>query len=283
MLKLKGIKKNFSRDPVSFKKIRKDDVHHPEEPFFKKYLLNKFKVSDSLITEVGGDINNTKLLIFIHGGAFISGPAHHHWNAVKNIATRTNCRVWMCDYPKAPETKIVQISENIDMVYKAALARYLPSQISFLGDSAGGTLVTGLMQRLIKNNSSLPQKIILLSPVFDASMSNPEIDLVEESDPMLSKVGVLSAKRMSVLNDDLKNIMISPLHGSFDKFPKTILFLAENDITYPDQLLAVKKMKDAKIDIEVIIGENMPHIWPLLPVMTEAKKSFNQIVEILNN
>lgn len=283
MIRLKGIKKDFSKEPINFKKIRKTNVHHPGGLFFKENQLATFKVCDSLITEIGMDVNSAKLLIFIHGGAFISGPAQHHWNALKNIVKRTNYRVWMCDYPKAPEAKIEQIAANIDQVYKAALAKYQPGQISFIGDSAGGTLVAGLIQRLIKSNRKLPQKIILLSPVFDASMSNPEIELVEDSDPMLSKVGVLSAKKMCLINDDLKNIMISPLYGSFEKFPKTILFLAEKDITYPDQKLAVKKLTDAAIDIEVNVGANMPHIWPLLPVMKEAKKSFDQIIEILKN
>ncbi|MBL4642055.1 MAG: alpha/beta hydrolase fold domain-containing protein, partial [Flavobacteriaceae bacterium] len=143
--------------------------------------------------------------------------------------------------------------------------------------------VTSLIQRLIKRNIELPNKIILVSPVMDASMSNPEIKKLDTIDPMLSKVGVLSAKKMCVENNDLKNIMISPLYGSFGNFPQTILFLAENDITYPDQKLAIKKFIEAKISLEIIVGKNMPHIWPFLPVMKEAKTSLSEIIRILNN
>lgn len=189
----------------------------------------------------------------------------------------------MCDYPKAPENKITKISENIDSIYKIALENYLPNQISFIGDSAGGTLVTSLIQRLIKKNIKLPSKIILISPVMDASMSNPEIEKVEKIDPMLSKTGVLSAKKMCVESNDLKNVMISPLYGSFENFPQTILFLAENDITYPDQKLALQKFIENKINLELIEGKNMPHIWPLLPVMKEARTSLNEIIRIINN
>ena len=91
-------------------------------------------------------------------------------------------------------------------------------------------------------------------------MSNPEIIKVDDIDPMLSKTGVLSAKKMCAENNDLKNIMISPLFGSFDKFPNTILFLAENDICYPDQKLAIKKNINAKIKIEEIEGKICPYI-----------------------
>lgn len=282
-IKLKGVKKDFSKDPIDFKKIRKKDIHVPKGQFFKQNQLRSFKVSDSLITEIGLNEYSSNLLIFIHGGAFISGPAQHHWNTIKEIAKQTNYKIWMCDYPKAPENKIACISENIDSIYKAALKNFLPNEISFIGDSAGGTLVTSLIQRLIKKDMNLPHKIILISPVMDASMSNPEIEKVDDIDPMLSKIGMLSAKKMCVENDDLKNVMISPLYGSFEKFPQTILFLAENDITYPDQQLAVKKIIDAKINLEIIHGKHMPHIWPLLPVMKEAKKSLDEIIRIINN
>lgn len=283
VIKLKGLKKDFSKDPIDFKKIRKADVHHPKGSFFKQNQVRNFKVLDSLITEININGHTGNLLIFIHGGAFISGPAQHHWEAAKEIAKQTNDIIWMCNYPKAPENKIAKISENIDSIYSAALTRYQPNQISFIGDSAGGTLVTCLIQRLIKNQLKLPRKIILVSPVMDASMSNREIEKVDDIDPMLSRTGVLSAKKMCVENNDLKNVMISPLYGSFEKFPHTVLFLAHNDITYPDQKLAVEKLIEAKINLEIIEGKNMPHIWPFLPVMKEAKTSLNDIIRVINN
>ena len=76
--------------------------------------------------------------------------------------------------------------------------------------------------------------------------------------------------------------MISPINGSFYGFPKTILYLAENDITYPDQKLAVQKLINANNTIEVIEGKRMPHIWPFLPVMKEAKMALKQIIAHLN-
>ena len=282
VIRLKGLKKDFSKDPIDFNKIRKGDVPYPKGPFFKQQQVRKFKVSDSIITEIGIHGHSGKLLLFIPGGAFISGPAQHHWDTAKEIANHTNQTIWMCDYPKAPENKIAKISTNIDEIYQTALATYLPDQITFIGDSAGGTLVTGLIQRLIKNQGILPGKIILVSPVMDASMSNPEIEKIDAIDPMLSKAGVLSAKKMCAGDIDLKDELISPIYGSFENFPPTLLFLAENDITCPDQKRAVDKLMEAKIDLEVIEGKNMPHIWPFLPVMTEAKAALNEIIRTLN-
>lgn len=283
IIRLKGLKKDFSKDPIDFEKIRKDDVHHPKGHFFKRNHVRNFRISDSLVTEIAMNNKSEKLLIFIHGGAFISGPGKQHWDAAKEIAKQTTFTIWMCDYPKSPENTIVKISENIDSIYKTALESFQPNQINFIGDSAGGTLIISLIQRLVKQHFELPSKIILICPVMDATMSNPEIENVDKIDPMLSKVGVLSAKKMCAGNNELTNVMISPLYGSFEKFPQTILFVAENDITYPDQKLAIEKFNQNKTNIEVIVGEDMPHIWPLLPVMREAKISLNKIIRVLNN
>ena len=282
VIKLKGLKKQFSKDPIDYKKIRKEDVQQPKGAFFKKNVRREFKILKSNITEITENKNANHLLLFIHGGAFISGPASHHWDTIKEIVEQTNYTVWMCNYPKAPEHTITEISKNIDAIYKEALNEYQGSQITCFGDSVGGTLITALIQRAVKTNVTLPSKIILVSPVMDATMSNDEIGPIDALDPMLSKAGVLSAKKMCAENNDLKNEMISPLFGSFENFPKTILFLGERDITYPDQKLAVAKLKNAHAPLEVITGTNMPHIWPLLPVMKEAKTALLQIIDRLN-
>ncbi|GAA3510800.1 alpha/beta hydrolase [Aquimarina addita] len=283
VIKLKGLKKNFSQDPVPYKTIRKEDVYQPKGKSFKENIIKSFKISGSSITEIGQKSSSDKLLLFIHGGAFICGPGQHHWDTIKTIAKETDYIIWMCNYPKAPEHTISKISENIDSIYKTALQNYQPSQISLIGDSVGGTLITALTQRLIANKKETPNILILVSPVMDASISNPDIDKVDQKDPMLSKVGLLSAKKMCAENGNLKDVMISPLYGSFEQFPDTILFLAENDITYPDQKLMVTKLKEANIPMKLIEGKNMPHIWPFLPVMKEAKVALITIINLLNN
>lgn len=283
VIKLKGLKKTFSQNPIDYKKIRKEDMPNPKGSWLKKYTIERFNILKTSITQISKSNNSNKLLIFIHGGAFISGPAKHHWDAIKKILKQTDYTVWMCNYPKAPEHKIIEISKNIDAVYKEALSKFNSDKICLIGDSVGGTLVTTLTQRLIKDTVNLPQKIILISPVMDATLSNPDISKIDLIDPMLSKSGVLSAKKMCAENDDLKNEIISPLYGNFKNFPNTTLFMAENDITYPDQKLAVQKFKNDNVDIKVIVGTNMPHIWPLLPVMKEAKTALKYIIQILND
>ncbi len=281
VLKLKGLKKIFSKDPIDYKKLRKEDVKQPKSSFYKKNSKS-FKILDSSITELISTDKKKKIVLFFPGGAFVSGPTTHHWDTLKEIYKKTNYTIWLCDYPKAPEHKITQITDNIDAVYTEALKKYNHKEIILMGDSVGGTLTIALVQRLVKEEKELPSKIILISPVLDASMSNSQIDEIDAKDILLAKKGVLSAKKMCAENNNLDTPKLSPINGSFNHFSETILFLGTQDIMYPDEQIMVRKLKESNIKHKVILGEGMPHIWPFLPVLKEAKLALSEIIAELS-
>jgi acetyl esterase/lipase len=282
MLKIKGIKKQFSENPINFRQIREKDVHRPTNGLLRKFDTTSFKIDESSITVIRKTSRPERLLLYVHGGAFVAGPGQHHWDFLENLTNAANVCSWLCKYPKAPEHRINLISENLDEVYSFALSHYAAENIVLMGDSVGGTLIIALVQRLIKNKQPLPAKLILLSPVLDASFSNPAIAAIEPLDPMLSVAGAKSAKQLCAIAGDLRDPRISPLYGSCKGFPETHLFAGELDITYPDQQVFAERLQEANVNFSLVIGKGMPHIWPLLPVMKEAKQARNQLIAILN-
>jgi len=44
----------------------------------------------------------------------------------------------------------------------------------------------------------------------------------------------------------------------------------------------VQKLKTANTEVELVIGPGMPHIWPLLPVMKEAKIAVKNLIQKLD-
>ena len=100
---IKGVKRNFKTDTVNFKKIRKDDVLCPLGKSFEQMILRTFKVLDTRITEMGSVRDSDKLLIFISGGAFISGPAQHHYDVARQIAKDTDNKICWGDIRRLPK------------------------------------------------------------------------------------------------------------------------------------------------------------------------------------
>ncbi|WP_017732110.1 alpha/beta hydrolase fold domain-containing protein [Nafulsella turpanensis] len=282
VLKVKGIKKTFSKVPLDVQRLRKEDIHQPSGKLLAGSAATTFSVQQSTVTEISPPSSATDfLLLYCPGGAYVYGPTELNWRPLARLVKNTRTRAWVVDYPKAPEANIREIATNIDAVYAEARRRYSPANIMLLGDSVGGSLVISLVQRLIKAGETPPSHLIIISPVLDASMSNPEIAEIDKVDPILSRPGVLSAKRMCAAGMDLKDPLISPLYGSFQQFPATSLFIAENDIMRPDQELAGWEMQEEDVEFTVIEGKGMPHVWPLLPVMKEAKEALNQLEEIV--
>lgn len=278
VIKLKGVKTEFKKDPIDYIKLRRQDVHKPKAGHFSPRSINQFGVRESIITEVLPEKPNEHLIIFCPGGAFVYGPVQHHWDAAKKITSETGCKSWMIDYPKAPEHTIDLISNNVDSVYEKAILKYPGKKIILIGDSVGATLILALVQRLIHKKKELPSLLVLISPVMDATFSNLAIGEIDKTDPILSKAGVLSAKRMCAINGDLEDVRLSPLNGSFEDLPPTVLFLAENDITYSDQKIALQKIRDAGVQVKTYLGKGMPHIWPLLPVIHEGKMALEKVI-----
>ncbi|MBQ0736192.1 alpha/beta hydrolase fold domain-containing protein [Aquimarina celericrescens] len=283
VLKLKKEKQSWSQDPIDYIKKRKQDLRIPNKSNLFGNEVETREINECNITTIIPKVIKTEyLILFCHGGAFIYGPTKHHWNAVSKMVRETHTKAWLIDYPKAPENNIQKITKNICEVYNHAVKEYDPSKIIMIGDSVGGNLLTSLTQGLVRDNAETPNLLILITPLMDASLTNTAIKDIDPLDPILSFKGVHSAKKMCAGDFSLKDPLISPLYGSFVNFPKIYLFMATNDILMPDQKLFINKVKDNGGKIEVILGEDMPHIWPFLPFMPEAKKAMHKIISIIN-
>ncbi|WP_103068285.1 alpha/beta hydrolase [Aquimarina sediminis] len=284
VLKLKGEKKSWSQDPIDYQKKRTQDIHIPKKwhlqgSTYKTNEVNGSKVTIITPKNVGTDF----LLLYCHGGAFVYGPTRENWLVIAKIAKQTQSNAWMIDYPKAPENDIRTITESVYQVYLKAIKVYKPSKIILIGDSAGGNLIMTLTQRLLYEEKKIPNRLIAITPVMDASLTNPKIKKIDSIDPILSVKGSRSSKKMCAGERSLKDPLISPLYGNFDSFPPIHLFMATHDILAPDQELLIEKIEENKGEIEVIVGEGMPHVWPILPIMAESKKARAKIISIINS
>ncbi len=282
ILKLKGVKSAFSTTPIHVQHLRREDMHQPSKKLLAGNTARSFTIGETTITEIRPKSTATDFLIlYCPGGAYVYGPTELNWNLLTQLVKSSRTKAWLVDYPKAPEAKIEKIAANLDRVYAEALESYPPSKIILLGDSVGGSLIIALVQRLVQAGQTPPAGLIAISPVCDASLTNPEIEKLDRMDPILSKPGALSAKLMCAGTTSLKDPIISPLYGSFKNFPASYLFIAENDIMRPDEQLAIQRMQEAAVPLRVIEGKGMPHIWPLLPLMQEAKQAVSKIGEII--
>lgn len=245
-------------------------------------LKSSVNIVDKYLTEVyefGDNNDSNRIIVYLHGGAYINQPARFHWKFVDKLVQATNINVIFPLYPKAPEYNFEQCYEYLEEVYNNINKKGY-DEIIFIGDSAGAGLALGFSQYIKNKNILKPSKIILFSPWVDLTMENPKIDNLEKVDPMLSKVGLLEIGKVWANGTDLNDYRLSPLKGDLRNLGQITIYTGTHEIFLPDCKLLKKKAIEANLEVNYFEYKHMNHAFPLFPI-PEANKVFKEIIEII--
>ena len=215
--------------------------------------------------------------VYLHGGAYLERASPYHWQFIDTIALHTQVKVFLPLYPLAPDHTYLDAYPVLIAFYKMLLATYSPNNIVFCGDSAGGGLSLGLAQVLPHHGLPRPSKLILLSPWLDGTMSNPAIPGYADLDSMISSklymaglawVGEPHQSVDTIIpsTSKLHDPLVSPMYGDLKDLPPILLFTGTSEVLHPDALKFHKMLEAASAPVELVIGKNMPHVWPAIPV-----------------
>ena len=218
-----------------------------------------------------------RMVIYIHGGGYVNEIRLPHISFCDRLAKKINACVFSPIYPLAPNHTYEESYEIVEKLYNHLLTTEKP--IIIMGDSAGGGLSAAFCEYLAVKDMPQPENLILISPWVDMSMSGDYDDV--EYDPMLGIEGAREIGKAWAGDLDTKDYKVSPLFGEVDKLPKTTVFVGTHEIIYPDIVEFYNKLHDNGVDAELIVGEEMSHVYPLYPMVPEAKEAFKRIVEIL--
>ena len=122
----------------------------------------------------------------------------------------------------------------------------------------------------------MPDRLILLSPWVDASMDNEQISEYESVDPFLKVTPLRDCAEQWKGDLDLHDWHISPIYGDLKSIRNVTVFVGTDGIFYPD-ITKFFGMLDKDPSNELIIGEEMNHVYPLFPI-PEAKPAVDKII-----
>jgi acetyl esterase/lipase len=218
------------------------------------------------------------LIIYLHGGAYVSEIEDLHIIFCDKLAEKANATVFAPIYPLAPNHTFEETYGIVENLYNLLLKFDKP--ITIMGDSAGGGLSVAFCEYLAANEITQPEHLILISPWVDVSMSGDYDDYMN-LDPMLGVDGLIEMGKAWAGDLDTKDYRVSPLYGNIEKLPQTAIFVGTHEIFYPDILNFYNNLKGNGIDVELNVGEDLSHVYPLYPMVPESKEAFKHIVEII--
>ncbi|PTI60065.1 alpha/beta hydrolase fold domain-containing protein, partial [Staphylococcus succinus] len=158
--------------------------------------------------------NQQDVILYLHGGAWFQNPLDHHFAYVDMLANHFDAKVIMPIYPKVPHATYQDTFDLLIEIYDELSETIQPEkQLTIMGDSAGGQIALSFSQLLKYKGLRQPQHIVLLSPVLDATFSNPEAPKYERIDPMLGIEGSKYFLKLWAGDLPLDNWEISPING----------------------------------------------------------------------
>ncbi len=239
-----------------------------------KTLFKTKKYNDNQVLTFGNE-NKERIILYIHGGGYINEINIQHKIYSYLLSRKLNAYVLMPIYPLTPKYTYKETYELISHIYEELLKQ--EKEIILMGDSAGGGFAISFCQYLNTINLEQPNYLITFSPWLDLSMSG-EYKEIEETDPILGMIGLKAIGEKWAGDLDTQNYKVSPYFGDNTNLPKTLIFTGTNEIFYTDIKKYYEKLKNEKIDVNLIEGEDLFHIYPLFP-NPESKK----VLKIIKN
>lgn len=221
-------------------------------------------------------------ILYFHGGAYMAEATKEHWDFIQKLAIDTNSTVIMPDYPLSPKSNYIDVYNFVEPLYKETIKNINVNNIIVMGDSAGGGLALGLMEKISLEEINIPNKIVLISPWLDVRLNNPEIAEVQKRDKQLNK-DTLKLAGLAYSNVD-DNYLVNPIDGDLSKLKDITIFTGKDDILNPDVYVLKDKAKEQGKDIEIKEYENAAHIWIIDKNSDDeiVKKGYADLLEVIN-
>lgn len=214
--------------------------------------------------------NRRRVLINVHGGAFVGGARTLSRIESVPIAALSRIKVVSVDYRMGPDFAFPAASEDVVAVYRALLKEYDPHQIGIYGCSAGGLLTAQSVALILREKLPLPGAIGMLCEggvywtegdssrmVYDTSQhtiaTNPYFKGASADDPL-----AFPARSLDLLA----------------RFPPTLLVTSTRDFALSSTVYTHSRLVSQGVDADLHVWEGLPHAFHMDPELPESREVF---------
>lgn len=271
MLQVKSTMKNVDRYRELVQKRQADGDAPPSDQLKKQFDIRTESIDGYLYYVVSPKTSKPdRVIIYIHGGAYVGPMADFQWNLVKGLAERTGAQLIVPNYPLAPKHDWRDAYAMMVQLYDSLIQQFPANRVSITGDSAGGGLALGFSMELRERGKPMPGSIVLFSPFLNLLADNPAQAALEDVDPLLARPALVWAAKQWAHGTPLDDPHISPVLGNLSGLPPTLIFSGTADLLHVDSLQFVERARAQGVDVTYVEGRNMTHGWSVLPLPEAA-------------
>ncbi len=227
-------------------------------------------------------IRSHGVLLYLHGGGFISGSAALFRLISVRLCELLGARVFSLDYRLAPEHPFPAAIEDAVAGYQWLLGNGVSAHdIVVAGESAGGGLAFSLLLALRDHGTPLPAGVVAMSPWTDMEGSG-------ESVVRNAATCVMDADNLPVLaalylqGQPARAPLASPIYADLAGFPPVLLQVSGSELLLDDARRMHQNALAAGVRSRIVIYVGQPHGWHILyGILPEATAACREGAEFV--
>ncbi|GMK41391.1 hypothetical protein PCCS19_44470 [Paenibacillus sp. CCS19] len=226
------------------------------------------------------------VVLYMHGGAFMTGSCETHRDLAARIAQASGKRVLIFEYRLAPEHLFPAANEDCLAAYRWLLQEGITSEHIVLGgESVGGYLAIATLLSLRDANEPLPAAAFLLSPHTDLlHFDNATYELNAAVDPLGSRESSRLCAAIYTGMERSNDPQLCPVEADLQGLPPLLVHVGSDEVLLGECQQLAHNIQTAGGAAELVVWDHMWCAFQLMAgVMPEGVESIRQIGEFIQH
>jgi epsilon-lactone hydrolase len=229
-----------------------------------------------------GETQPQRLIIYFHGGGYISGSAESHRPLVARLCKTAGAVAIIFDYRLAPEFPFPAGLRDAVDGYRFLIGRgFAPESLVLAGDGAGGGLAFAALMAIRNAQLPMPAACVALSPWADMTLTGWSMLQNAKIDPTLSWELLFLSGRHYLQGANPADPYASPVFGNMRDFPPIMVHAGSQEVLRDDASRLGELAAAANVPVSVEIYDGMPHLFQGSASASEAKVSLTRLGQFI--
>ena len=202
-------------------------------------------------------------LLYLHGGAFVTGSLPTHRELAARVSEVTGARVLTLDFRLAPEHPFPAALEDTLAAYKWLLSQGItPARLVIGGESSGGGLALQALLSMKGAGIPLPAVAFFFSPVTDwVGLDGESYSTRAGLDPLVSLSQCLFTAPLYVGDPRSEDPLLRPTEMDLTGLPPMWIHVGDHEVLLSDSQRLAHRVAEEGVEVEFKVWPGLWHVF----------------------
>lgn len=247
--------------------------------------FSTFKVGVNPVLHIKHKAPAEQVCIYLIGGGMLKYPKKDEVKEQIKLARLTGRDMVLPYYPLVPDNSILDVYEMLYQLYKKLIEEYEHENIAIAGGSSGGNLALGLISYINEKGEGIPMpgKIYAASPgtMIYTEEEKRKAKILDGRDLIMSIIALENIQAGMENGREVPEYMRYLQRGDYTGLKEAYLIFGGDEVFSAAADTIAEQIRKFGVDVRLEIGEGMYHMYSMMPLVPEAKKAYQDMIEYL--